>query len=43
MTGTESDYGIIIKDIKDCKPLEQTELSKYEKLKITVTNPEKKI
>ena len=42
MTGTESDYGIIIKDIKDCKPLEQTELSKYEKLKITVTNPEKK-
>ena len=42
ITGTESDYGIIIKDIKDCKPLEQTELSKFEKLKITVSNPEKK-
>lgn len=42
MTGTESDYGIVIKDIKDCKPLEKTELSKYEKLIITVSNPEKK-
>ena len=42
MTGTESEYGIIIKDIKECKPLEQTELSKYDKLKITVTKPEKK-
>ena len=29
MTGTESEYGIIIKDVKECKPLEQTELSKY--------------
>ena len=42
MTGTESEYGIIIKDVKECKPLEQTELSKYNKLKITVTKPEKK-
>ena len=42
MTGAESEYGIIIKDVKECKPLEQTELSKYNKLKITVTKPEKK-
>jgi len=38
----ENEYGIIMKDIKDCKPLEQTELSKFDKLKITVSNPEKK-
>ena len=42
MTGTESEYGIIIKDVKECKPLEQTELSKYNKLKITVKKKKKK-
>ena len=42
MTDIESKYGIIIEDIKDCKPLGQTGLSKYDKLKIMVSNPEKK-
>lgn len=42
MTGTESEYGIIIPENMNCKPLEQTELSKFEKLEITVSKPEKK-
>ena len=42
MTGTESEYGIIIPENVSCKPLEQTELSKFEKLEITVSKPEKK-
>ncbi len=42
MTGTESEYGIIIPENMNCKPLEQTDLSKFEKLEITVSKPEKK-
>ena len=32
MTGAESEYGIITQNIKDCKPLEQTELAKFDNL-----------
>ena len=42
ITGTESDYGIITPEKKDCKIIEQTDLSKYDKLEITVSQPEKK-
>ena len=42
MTGAESEYGVITPQIKNCKPLEETELSKFEKLEITVNQPEKK-
>ncbi len=42
MTGTESEYGIKIPENMNCKPLEQTDLSKFEKLEITVSKPEKK-
>lgn len=42
LTGGESEYGIITPEIKNCKTLEQTELSKFDKLEITITNPEKK-
>ncbi len=41
LTGGESDYGIIIPDKKDCKPLETTELSKFDKFEITVGEPRK--
>ena len=41
-TGTEKDYGIISEEIKKCKVLEQTDFLKYDKLEITVSNPEKK-
>ena len=42
MTGAESEYGIITQNIKDCKPLEQTELAKFDNLEITISKPEKK-
>ena len=42
MTGTESDYGIIIPEKKECKPLEKTDLSKFDNLEITISKPEKK-
>ena len=42
ITGTESEYGIITPEKKDCKTLEQSELSKYDKLEITISQPEKK-
>ena len=42
ITGTESEYGIITQEKKDCKILEKTDLSKYDKLEITVSQPEKK-
>ena len=42
MTGTENDYGIIIPEMQNCKPLEHTELSQFDKLEITVSRPEKK-
>ena len=42
MTNSESDYGIIIPENSDCKPLEQTELSQFDKLEIIVSKPEKK-
>ena len=41
LKGGESDYGIIIPDKKDCKPLETTELSKFDKFEITVGEPRK--
>ena len=42
ITGTESEYSIITPKKKDCKTLEQYELNKYDKLEITVSQPEKK-
>ena len=41
-TGSESDYGIIISDIKKCRQIDITDFSKVDKLKITISNPEKK-
>lgn len=41
MTEGESEYGIIISDIKNCKALETTELSKHAKLEITISEPNK--
>ena len=42
LTGGESDYGIIIPDIKKCRPTDKTQIGKLENIEITVSNPEKK-
>ena len=41
-SGSDSEYGIISKDTQQCKTIEKTDLSKYEEIKITISNPEKK-
>ena len=37
----EEDFGIIIPDFIECKEMEKTELCKYDKIDITVTDPKK--
>ena len=42
LTSSDVEYGIISKEICQCKPVESTALSKCDNLKINVTDPEKK-
>ena len=42
LTGNESEYGVIIPDIKKCKPCESTDIGKSKNLSITISKPEKK-
>ena len=42
LTGGESDYGVIIPDVKKCRPTDKTQIGKLENIEIAVSNPEKK-